>query len=67
MRCAASGTCMDGGLPSSKDGTCVPAAADNAACDLALGPACLPQARCVITDGSTRGICTALDNATCKQ
>jgi hypothetical protein len=65
-RCAASGTCVaDSGVPSSKSGTCLAAAPDNAPCDTALGPSCLPQARCVVEAG-TSGTCLTLDNGTCQ-
>ena len=64
-RCAASGTCVDGGVTTAKNGICLAAAADNAPCDTAVGPGCLPQARCVIEAG-TSGTCTTLDNGTCE-
>jgi hypothetical protein len=65
-RCAASGTCVDGGVPTSKSGVCLAAAADNAPCDTAVGPGCLPQARCVLEAG-TSGTCVSLGNASCGQ
>lgn len=64
-RCAASGTCVDGGVTTPKSGVCLAAAADNGPCDTAVGPGCLPQARCVIEAG-TRGTCLTLDNGTCE-
>jgi hypothetical protein len=72
VHCAASGTCvldtLDGGADAgkAKTGTCIGAAADNAACDTAVGPACVPTARCVIaTDGGTSGVCGLLNPANC--
>jgi hypothetical protein len=48
--CAASGSC--------KNGICVAAAADGAACDTANGPGCEQLARCIVGSGSgTAGTC----------
>lgn len=51
-----------------KTGTCVPAAAEGAACDSINGPNCLAPARCIgtVTDGGTIGVCTLVDPSTCK-
>jgi hypothetical protein len=56
--CARSGKCKGGGMAGK--GTCLAAAADGAACDLAQGPLCLPPARCV------EGSCKLEDPAACK-
>ena len=57
IRCSGSGTCTNG--------ACVAAAMEGAACDTANGPACLPQAKCVVSDGGTGGTCVSLGNTGC--
>jgi hypothetical protein len=56
--CAGAATCVaqttDAGPPS----ICVPAASENAKCDLVAGPFCLDPERCIVTDdASTSGTC----------
>jgi hypothetical protein len=47
-------------------GTCVPAAADGAACDTVAGPDCMNLSRCVVSGGAgTAGICAMLSDASC--
>ncbi len=46
--------------------TCVPRAADGAACDTQVGPLCLTPARCVISGGGTAGICTVPVASACQ-
>ncbi len=52
--CEEEGACI--GATGSTPGTCVAAAADGAACDLAGGPGCIVPARC-IGNGGTAGTC----------
>jgi hypothetical protein len=67
-RCEANGTCEipDAGPPADggdagaavTTGTCLAAAATGAACDSASGPACVPPAKCIVTDDAgTAGTC----------
>jgi hypothetical protein len=50
-----------------KEGTCVPPAADGAACDTANGPSCAAPSRCVLSDaGVTAGICQATNFQGCN-
>ena len=69
-KCSTSGTCVvttsdagaeDGGADAGAapiTGTCLAAAANGAACDTAIGPACVPSAKCVTgSDAGTAGTC----------
>ena len=64
--CEASGLCKKA-APTDTSGTCVAAAADNAACDNdpSKGPPCLAPAKCVVTGNGTAGTCTVPNAATC--
>jgi hypothetical protein len=66
--CKAGGLCVKA-APNDKTGVCKTAAADGAACDNdpAIGPPCLPPAKCVVPSGSsgTAGTCTVPNAATC--
>ena len=46
-------------------GTCKAPAADNAACDITVGPPCQTPARCIVTGAATAGTCTIPTGATC--
>ncbi len=70
--CSASGACQNISQTTGL-GTCTAAAADNAACDVAKGPFCLPPAVCETgngpdagADAGTAGTCTVHDPSTCK-
>jgi hypothetical protein len=57
--CAASGTCVAG--------ACQASAGVGEPCDVAKGPSCIGQARCVTdTDGGTGGTCRIPSGATCR-
>jgi hypothetical protein len=78
-KCSTSGTCV---IPSSDAGpddagadagaapsigTCLAAATTGAACDTALGPPCIPAAKCVTSsDASTAGTCQVPNPTTCQ-
>ncbi len=57
-----------GPAPSAPDiGACVAAVTEGTACDVSLGPTCLPPAKCVLSgDGGTAGTCTLPSGTTCK-
>jgi len=61
--CEGGGVCITNG-PGTR-GTCVGPAADGAACDLALGPPCLPSSRCITAGGGTAGVCAFVDPESC--
>ena len=64
--CVAGACDTDTGPATGADiGTCKPFAPDGYACDTALGPGCVAPARCVTYPGSTAGICTLPDAASC--
>lgn len=46
-------------------GTCVPAAADGAACNTKSGPPCLRPAKCVTGGSGSAGVCKIQDGANC--
>jgi hypothetical protein len=47
-------------------GTCKKQAADGSPCDTTLGPTCYTGARCVTAAGSSAGVCTIPDVASCQ-
>jgi hypothetical protein len=65
--CASGGACYTatGLAMAGEAGKCKAAAADNAACDIALGPPCLAPSRCIVGDGGTAGVCTVPSGSTC--
>lgn len=58
VMCAGGGVCRAG--DAAFMGTCVPPAADGAACDAKNGPGCLSPASCI------GGVCKIVDASTCK-
>lgn len=54
-----------GAVTGNGNGTCKTDAADGAGCDTAFGPGCTAPARCVVSAGSTKGVCTVPNPATC--
>jgi len=66
VECTAGGCYTATGLAGTTEvGTCKADAADGAACDTVLGPACLTPARCVPTGAGSAGLCTFPSGATC--
>ncbi|HZS37289.1 MAG TPA: hypothetical protein VFF06_10695 [Polyangia bacterium] len=64
--CAAGGCYGDAGVaPVGESGACKANAADGQPCDATLGPECVHPARCIVTGGSTAGICTLPSPASC--
>jgi hypothetical protein len=62
--CTAGSVCRGSATPSGA--ICVAVAADGDACDLSMGPTCLPPARCVVpAGGGVRGTCVPPDAKTC--
>lgn len=65
IECVAGGFCQK--PANSKSGTCVPPAADGAACDTVNGPICAAPARCVLSAvGGTTGSCQATLPQSCN-
>ena len=58
--CAGAGTCYTAtGFALAREmGTCEAPAPDDGACDTAVGPGCLPPARCIPSGAGTAGQCT---------
>ena len=66
VECTAGGCYTATGLAGTTEtGTCKADAADGAACDTVLGPACLTPSRCVPTGAGSAGVCTFPSGATC--
>jgi hypothetical protein len=62
--CAAQGDCIGAGTA---PGVCRASAPVGAACDLAMGPHCIPPARCIrATDGGAGGTCLVPSAALCR-
>lgn len=66
--CGAGGSCYtaNGIAQSGEMGVCKAAAADGHACDTVLGPPCLTPARCIVSGGGSKGICTVPSSASCS-
>jgi hypothetical protein len=65
--CAGGGTCFTatGIATSGEAGTCKTPVREGTACDSALGPLCVPPARCVINGTGTTGTCTLPAGSSC--